>query len=114
MNRTTRCAATFVGLACAVSTSTAWAVPLTFNIDSSLSSLSLALQTPDGTTFSTPQFLGGDTTAISGTQVVNVTGNSIQFISTGNVQFALQHEPVAPAVGGSYPGRRLDNTVCWR
>ena len=33
-----------------------------------------------------------------------MTGSSVQFLSTGNIQFGLQPSPVDPAVGGAYPG----------
>ncbi len=74
---------------------------LTFTIDSSQSSLSLSLYTTDGTLISSEQTLGSDTTSLSGTFDVDLTSTTIEFLPTGDTQFALQPVPQAPQPGGS-------------
>ena len=82
----------------------ALAAPLTFTIDPTRSQVTYSVETSPGSPFTVPEFSGSDTARMSGTQTVNVTGSSVQFLSTGNIQFAVQPSPAAPAVGGAYPG----------
>jgi hypothetical protein len=104
MNRTIRFVASFVGLGFILSATVALGAPLAFTIDRTRSQLTLTYETSPGSPFTTPQFPGSDTASIAGTAIVDVTGSSIQFLSTGNTQFALQPAAVAPAIGGAYPG----------
>ncbi|MBI2825242.1 MAG: PEP-CTERM sorting domain-containing protein [Planctomycetia bacterium] len=104
MNRTIRSVAVLLGLGFAHATTVALAAPTTFTIDSNLSVLTLSFETSPGSPFTAPQFPGSDTTSLSGTQTVDVTGSTIRFLPTGNVHFALQPAPVAPAIGGAFPG----------
>jgi hypothetical protein len=90
-------------LVCSFSASASWASQLTFTIDSALSHLSFALEDSGGTQISSPQTPGSDTTSLSGTMKADVTPTSIQFLSTGDAQFALQALPQAPMPGGA-PG----------
>ena len=74
---------------------------LTFTIDSALSQLSFSVETSDGTQISSPQTSGSDTTSLSGTVKVDVTSATVQFLSTGNTQFALQSLPQSPLPSGA-------------
>jgi hypothetical protein len=82
----------------------AFGAPLTFTIDSAKSYLSLTYESGSGIPFSAAQFPGSDVTSLSGTQTVDVTGGNIQFVSTGDIQLAVQSSGVSPAVGGAFPG----------
>jgi len=79
--------------------SRAVAVPLTFTIDPTLSSLHIIIKSA-GTPISSPQFAGSDTSSISGTVNTDITGSTIQFLTTANEVLALQPAPLAPAIGG--------------
>ncbi|HEY2839317.1 MAG TPA: hypothetical protein VGJ26_09220 [Pirellulales bacterium] len=77
--------------------------PLVFQIDNSQSFMSLELQSADGDALTTAQTPGSDTTALSGTLNVDLTGSTIQFLSTLDTQFALQAVPQQPLINGD-PG----------
>ncbi len=77
------------------------ASPLVFTIDTAQSQISLAIQEPDGTPISSAQTLGSDTTSVAGSALVDVTGSSVQFLSTGDAQFAQQAAPQSPLANGS-------------
>lgn len=104
MNRTLRSVAVLLGCGLVHTTDVAFGAPTTFTIDSNLSFLTLSFETSPGSPFTAPQFPGSDTTSLSGTQTVDVTGTTIRFLPTGDVNFALQPAPVAPAIGGAFPG----------
>jgi hypothetical protein len=74
---------------------------LSFAIDSSQSYLAFSLETDDGTQFSSAQTPGSDTTALSGFVNVEVTGDSVQFLPTANIQFAQQLLPQSPLADGA-------------
>ncbi len=74
---------------------------VTFTIDSSQSSLTLSLYTLDGAPISSAQTPGSDTTSLSGTVNVDLTGTTIEFLPTADTQFALQAVPQAPLPDGA-------------
>jgi len=114
MNRTSRIVATLLGLGCLLSTTSAFAVHLSFTIDPTMSHLTASLATTTGVTFTAAQGPGSDTASLSGTLLADVVpGTSIQFQSTANTIPALYTGTVpfigvpglvAPAVGGAFPG----------
>jgi hypothetical protein len=104
MNRTIHSVITLFGFGLAHATGIAIAAPTTFVIDSNQSFLTLSIATQLGDQFTVPQFPGSDTTSLSGTQTVGVTGSSVQFLSTGDIHLANQSTTVAPAIGGAFPG----------
>lgn len=89
--------------------SASFAEQMTFTIDSSRSSLVLSLDIQPGVPITTAQFPGSDTVSLSGTQTLDVTSNSITFLSTDDVHFGIQPAPVSPANGGVYPGSETGN-----
>ena len=92
------CALTFCTVAME---SSVVASPLVFQIDPTQSQISMMLETEDGTPVSTAQTPGSDTTSLSGTVDVDVTGSTLQFLTTSNTQFALQSVPQAPLSSGA-------------
>lgn len=104
MNRNSQFIATFVAFNLVLMTTFAFGAPMTFLIDGTQSHLTAAVEISHGVPFTTAQFPGSDTTSVSGTQLVDLTAGSVQFLSTGNIQFANQPSPVAPAIGGAFPG----------
>jgi hypothetical protein len=94
--------AAFLIVTCVVATSTlSRAGQLSFNIDPAQSHLTLTLETEDGTPVSFAQTPGSDTTSLSGTLHVDLTASTIQFLPTGDTQFALQSVPQSPLGDGS-------------
>jgi hypothetical protein len=79
------------------------ASPFVFQIDNSQSFMSLEFQTPAGDPLTTAQTPGSDTTKLSGTLDVDLTGSTIQFLSTLDTQLALQNIPQQPLINGD-PG----------
>jgi len=90
-------------LALACLCNSASAEVLNFTIDSSQSFLSIAIVGFDGTTYTTPQTPGSDTTSSFGNLLVDVTGSGLQFLTTGQTHFNQQALPQAPLPDGS-PG----------
>jgi hypothetical protein len=74
---------------------------LLFTIDSSKSSLTLGVETLDGTPITTAQTPGSDTTIASGTAKIDVTPTTIQLLTTADTQFALQPAAQSPLPGGA-------------
>jgi hypothetical protein len=95
--------AAFLIVTCVVATSTlSRAGQLSFNIDPAQSHITLTLETADGTQIiSSPQTPGSDTTSLSGTLNADLTASTIQFLPTGDTQFALQSVPQSPLGDGS-------------
>jgi hypothetical protein len=105
MSYKVQCVATLLGLGCLLSASSTLAAPLVFNIDSTLSSISLTMELTGGAPFTSAQFPGSNTTSLFGAMDVDVVpGTSVQFLTTGNTQLALQSLPVAPQSGGGVVG----------
>jgi hypothetical protein len=95
---TAACATILCGVA---ASSQVGASPLVFHIDPVQSQLSLTLEDQDGTPLSSAQTPGSDTTSMSGTVDMDVTGSTLQFLTTSDTQFALQTLPQAPLSSGA-------------
>lgn len=104
MRHTIRFASTCLGLICLLSATRALAVPMSFTINTALSSESITVLS-GGTVISAPQYAGSNTASLSGTMNVDwdSVGSTLQLLSTNNSNLNLQPLPVAPAPGGGGP-----------
>lgn len=87
-------------LAVVVGVQTALAAPITFNIDPQLSSLTFSLGAAGVGKFTSAQTPGADTSALFGTLDTELEVGSVQFLTTGNVQFSPQALPQSPLPNG--------------
>jgi len=108
MNRKTVTTLVFAGLCMAMIGSRASAAPMTYVIDPTLSSLTVAIflggpPLAGGTDVTLPQIGTSDTSSLSGTLNIDTsTGGSISFTG-GTVTPAIQPSPLLPALDGGTP-----------